>query len=59
MEIKIRKDIVKTDYLIIGGGVAGLQSAITAAALGVDVLIAFHFASPFPRACSHKGLQAA
>ena len=30
MEIKIRKDIVKTDYLIIGGGVAGLQSAITA-----------------------------
>lgn len=40
MEIKIRKDIVKTDYLIIGGGVAGLQSAITAAALGVDVLIA-------------------
>ena len=40
MEVKIRKDIVKTDYLIIGGGVAGLQSAITAAALGVDVLIA-------------------
>ena len=40
MEVKIRKYIVKTDYLIIGGGVAGLQSAITAAALGVDVLIA-------------------
>lgn len=40
MEVKARKDIVKTDYLIIGGGVAGLQSAITAAALGVDVLIA-------------------
>lgn len=40
MEVKIRKDIVKTDYLIIGGGVAGLQSAITAAALGADVLIA-------------------
>lgn len=40
MRVTLREDIVKTDYLIIGGGVAGLQSAITAAALGVDVLIA-------------------
>lgn len=40
MTIKVREEIVKTDYLIIGGGIAGLQSAITAAALGADVLIA-------------------
>lgn len=40
MNVKVRDEIVKTDYLIIGGGVAGLQSAITAAAKGVDVLIA-------------------
>lgn len=40
MEVKVRNEVVKTDYLIIGGGVAGLQSAITAAALGVDVLVA-------------------
>ena len=40
MEVKVRNEIVKTDYLIIGGGEAGLQSAITAAALGVDVLVA-------------------
>lgn len=40
MNVTVRKDIVKTDYLIIGGGVAGLQSAISAAEKGVDVLIA-------------------
>ena len=40
MTIKVREEIVKTDYLIIGGGIAGLQSAITAASLGADVLIA-------------------
>lgn len=40
MNVKVRDEIVKTDYLIIGGGVAGLQSAITAAAKGVGVLIA-------------------
>lgn len=40
MDVKVREAVIKTDYLIIGGGVAGLQSAITAAALGVDVLIA-------------------
>lgn len=40
MNVKVRDEIVKTDYLIIGGGVAGLQSAITAAAKGVDILIA-------------------
>lgn len=40
MGVKVQKEIVKTDYLIIGGGMAGLQSAITAAASGVDVLVA-------------------
>ena len=40
MDVKVRDEIIKTDYLIIGGGVAGLQSAITAASKGVDVLIA-------------------
>ena len=40
MKVQVREEIIKTDYLIIGGGVAGLQSAITAAALGVDVLVA-------------------
>ncbi len=40
MAIQVREDIIKTDYLIIGGGIAGLMSAITAAEKGVDVLIA-------------------
>lgn len=40
MNVKVCDEVLKTEYLIIGGGVAGLQSAITAAALGVDVLVA-------------------
>lgn len=40
MDVKVRDEIIKTEYLIIGGGVAGLMSAITAASKGVDVLIA-------------------
>ena len=40
MDVKVRDEIIKTEYLIIGGGVAGLMSAITAAGLGVDVLVA-------------------
>lgn len=40
MKVKVRHDVIKTEYLIIGGGVAGLQSAITAAGKGVDVLVA-------------------
>ncbi len=40
MEVKVRDEIIKTEYLIIGGGVAGLQSAITAGSKGVDVLVA-------------------
>ena len=40
MDVKVRDEIIKTEYLIIGGGVAGLMSAITAAGKGVDVLVA-------------------
>lgn len=40
MSIKVRQDIVKTEFLIIGGGVAGLQAAISAAELGTDVIVA-------------------
>lgn len=40
MEVKVRDEIIKTEYLIIGGGVAGLQSAVTAGSKGVDVLVA-------------------
>lgn len=40
MDVKVHDEIIKTEYLIIGGGVAGLQSAITAGSRGVDVLIA-------------------
>lgn len=40
MKATVRKDIVKTDVLIIGGGIAGMQAAITAAEHGVDVIVA-------------------
>ena len=40
MQAKVRKDIVKTDVLVIGGGIAGMQAAITAAEQGVDVIVA-------------------
>jgi len=40
MQVKIRKDIVKTDVLIIGGGIAGMQAAITAAENGSNVVVA-------------------
>ena len=39
MEIKVRQDVVKTDVLIVGGGIAGMQAAIAAAETGVDVII--------------------
>ena len=39
MAIKIREEIVKTEFLVIGGGVAGLQAGITAAEKGTDVII--------------------
>lgn len=40
MKANVRKDIVKTDVLIIGGGIAGMQAAITAAEQGADVIVA-------------------
>jgi len=40
MNLKKAKQVVKTDVLIIGGGIAGMQAAIAAAEKGVDVLVA-------------------
>ena len=40
MPISVRKEIVKTDFLIVGGGIGGLQAAITAGSLGVDTVVA-------------------
>lgn len=39
MQVTVRNEIVKTDILIIGGGIAGLQAGIAAAELGADVII--------------------
>ncbi len=40
MTMKKREDIVKCDFLIVGGGIAGMQAAITASSLGMDVVVA-------------------
>ena len=40
MTVKKPEKIIKTDFLIIGGGIAGLEAALTAAGLGVDVTVA-------------------
>ncbi|MBP2639824.1 MAG: succinate dehydrogenase/fumarate reductase flavoprotein subunit [Firmicutes bacterium] len=40
MQVKIRKEIIKTELLIIGGGIAGLQAAITAGQEGTSVIVA-------------------
>ena len=40
MAIKVRKEIVKTDFLIVGGGSAGMQAAIAAGEKNIDVIIA-------------------
>ena len=34
MNMTRQNEIIKTDYLVIGGGMAGLQSAIAAASKG-------------------------
>lgn len=39
MSVRVRKEIVKTDFLIVGGGIGGLQAAITASGLGVDTIV--------------------
>lgn len=40
MQLNVRKDIIKTELLIIGGGIAGMQAAITAAEAGTSVVVA-------------------
>ena len=40
MKVKVREQVVKSDVLIVGGGIGGLQAAITAAKNGADVVIA-------------------
>ncbi len=40
MNIFMNKRIIETDYLVVGGGMAGLQSAIAAASKGARVVIA-------------------
>ena len=40
MPVKIREGIVKTDFLIAGGGISGLQAAYTAAQKGIKVVVA-------------------
>lgn len=39
MAIKVRQEVVKTEFLIVGGGIGGLQAAITASERGVDTLV--------------------
>ncbi|MFH1487439.1 MAG: FAD-binding protein [Pseudomonadota bacterium] len=36
----MKKEIIKTDFLIVGGGIAGLMAGIRASELGIDVIIA-------------------
>ena len=40
MEVRVRDSIVKSDVLIVGGGIGGMQAAITAAKNGADVVVA-------------------
>ena len=40
MNVKLEKEIMKSDFLIIGGGIAGLEAAITAASLGIQTIVA-------------------
>ena len=40
MPVRIREGIVKTDFLIAGGGISGLQAAYTAAQKGIKVVVA-------------------
>lgn len=39
MEIKVNTDPIVVDFLVIGGGISGLQAGITAAEAGLDTLI--------------------
>ncbi len=40
MKLKVRENVVKTDVLIVGGGIGGMQAAITAAKNGANVVVA-------------------
>ena len=40
MKLNVRQDVVKTDVLVVGGGIAGMQAAIAAAEQGADVIVA-------------------
>ncbi len=40
MKVEIAGEIIKSDYLVIGGGIGGLQAAITAARAGISVVVA-------------------
>ena len=39
MNVTVRENVVHTDVLIIGGGIAGLQAAIAASANGAKVTV--------------------
>lgn len=39
MEIKVNRNVIPVDFLVIGGGISGLQAGITAAEQGLDTLI--------------------
>lgn len=40
MNVEINHEIIKSDFLVIGGGIGGLQAAITAARAGISVVVA-------------------
>ena len=40
MSLKKRSEIIKSDVLIVGGGIGGMQAAITAAEEGATVVVA-------------------
>ena len=40
MKVEINNEIIKSDFLVIGGGIGGLQAAITAARAGISVVVA-------------------
>ena len=40
MKLKVNPEIIKTDVLIIGGGIGGMQAAIAAAEQGASVIVA-------------------
>jgi succinate dehydrogenase/fumarate reductase flavoprotein subunit len=40
MNVSIKGDPIKADFLVIGGGIGGLQAAITAARAGLSVVVA-------------------